>query len=158
MPGSPTGGSTISLAGQGHNPSEGAPIDTQFRISDEEGLEWVGRLLSEEGLCLGLSSGINVAGAIALGQQLVAEGREDVRDEALLGVVLEVGHRGGFGQRSEDGTCRRRRRWWWWRWLRGLLLMRILHGTTILSKGMLVHLVLRLGQSRGLLLGQGSYH
>ena len=49
---------------------EGAPIDTQFRISDEEGLEWVARLLSEEGLCLGLSSGINVAGAVALGRQL----------------------------------------------------------------------------------------
>tara|TARA_B110001454_G_scaffold165176_1_gene154906 strand:+ start:2486 stop:3487 length:1002 start_codon:yes stop_codon:yes gene_type:complete len=49
---------------------DGAPIDTQFRISDEEGLEWVRRLLSEEGLCLGLSSGINVAGAVALGKQL----------------------------------------------------------------------------------------
>ena len=49
---------------------EGAPIDTQFRISDEEGLEWVDRLLSEEGLCLGLSSGINVAGAVRLGQAL----------------------------------------------------------------------------------------
>jgi cysteine synthase len=49
---------------------EGAPIDTQFRISDAEGLEWVRRLLDEEGLCLGLSSGINVAGAVALGRQL----------------------------------------------------------------------------------------
>jgi len=29
-------------------------------------------LLAEEGLCLGLSSGINVAGAIALGRQLGA--------------------------------------------------------------------------------------
>ena len=52
---------------------EGAPIDTQFRISDEEGLYWVARLLKEEGLCLGLSSGINVAGAVALGKQLVAQ-------------------------------------------------------------------------------------
>jgi cysteine synthase len=49
---------------------EGAPIDTQFRISDEEGLYWVGRLLQEEGLCLGLSSGINVAGAVALGKKM----------------------------------------------------------------------------------------
>ncbi len=49
---------------------DGAPIDTQFRISDEEGLFWVRRLLSEEGLCLGLSSGINVAGAVALGKHL----------------------------------------------------------------------------------------
>ncbi|MCT2560149.1 cysteine synthase A [Tsuneonella sp. YG55] len=54
---------------------EGAPIDTQFRVSDEEGLEWVARLLREEGLCLGLSSGINVAGAIALGRQLGPEAR-----------------------------------------------------------------------------------
>ncbi|MEH6756116.1 MAG: cysteine synthase A [Parasphingorhabdus sp.] len=49
---------------------EDAPIDTQYRISDEEGLKWVERLLHEEGLCLGLSSGINVAGAIALGKEL----------------------------------------------------------------------------------------
>jgi len=49
---------------------EGAPIDTQFRIGDPEGLYWVERLLVEEGLCLGLSSGINVAGAVALAKQL----------------------------------------------------------------------------------------
>ncbi|MHA6720867.1 cysteine synthase A [Sphingomonas sp. RS6] len=49
---------------------EGAPIDTQFRISDEEGLEWMRRLLTEEGLCLGLSSGINVAGAVRLAREL----------------------------------------------------------------------------------------
>ena len=63
---------------------EGAPIDMQFRVSDEEGLEWVARLLSEEGLCLGLSSGINVAGAIALGQQLVADGRPEPRVATIL--------------------------------------------------------------------------
>ena len=49
---------------------EGAPIDTQYRMSDQEGLEWVARLLRDEGLCLGLSSGINVAGAIRLGREL----------------------------------------------------------------------------------------
>lgn len=63
---------------------EGAPIDTQFRISDEVGLDWVARLLREEGLCLGLSSGINVAGAIALGRQLVADGVEDPRVATIL--------------------------------------------------------------------------
>jgi cysteine synthase A len=63
---------------------EGAPIDTQFRVSDEEGLEWVARLLSEEGLCLGLSSGINVAGAVALGRKLVAERREAPRVATIL--------------------------------------------------------------------------
>ena len=63
---------------------EGAPIDAQFRISDEEGLEWVGRLLQEEGLCTGLSTGINVAGAIALGRQLVAQGRAEARVATIL--------------------------------------------------------------------------
>lgn len=64
---------------------EGAPIDTQYRISDEEGLYWVGQLLSEEGLCLGLSSGINVAGAVALGRKLVADGRgQDARVATIL--------------------------------------------------------------------------
>ena len=63
---------------------EGAPIDTQFRVSDEEGLFWVERLLREEGLSLGLSSGINVAGAVALGKQLVAEGRDKPRVATIL--------------------------------------------------------------------------
>ncbi|USI73643.1 cysteine synthase A [Sphingomonas morindae] len=49
---------------------DGAPIDTQFRVADEEGLRWVRQLLMEEGLCVGLSSGINVAGAVALGKAL----------------------------------------------------------------------------------------
>ncbi len=49
---------------------EGAPIDAQFRVSDEEGLEQVAALLRDEGLCLGLSSGINVAGAIRLARHL----------------------------------------------------------------------------------------
>jgi cysteine synthase A len=66
------GSSVAEGIGQGRITAnlEGAPIDTQFRISDEEGLVWVERLLSEEGLCLGMSSGINVAGAVALGRQL----------------------------------------------------------------------------------------
>ncbi|MGJ8598299.1 MAG: cysteine synthase A, partial [Sulfitobacter sp.] len=38
----------------------------------------------DEGLCLGLSSGINVAGAIALGKQLVAEGRENPQVATIL--------------------------------------------------------------------------
>jgi len=66
------GSSVAEGIGQGRITAnlEGAPIDTQFRISDEEGLVWVGRLLQEEGLCLGLSSGINVAGAVELGRKL----------------------------------------------------------------------------------------
>jgi cysteine synthase A len=49
---------------------EGAPVDTQFRISDEAGLEQVFGLLRSEGLCVGLSSGINVAGAMALAREM----------------------------------------------------------------------------------------
>jgi cysteine synthase len=66
------GSSVAEGIGQGRITAnlEGAPIDTQFRISDVEGLYWVERLLRDEGLCLGLSSGINVAGAVALAKQL----------------------------------------------------------------------------------------
>jgi len=66
------GSSVAEGIGQGRITAnlEGAPVDTQFRISDAEGWAWVRRLLDEEGLCLGLSSGINVAGAVRLAQQL----------------------------------------------------------------------------------------
>ena len=66
------GSSVAEGIGQGRITAnlEGAPIDTQYRVGDEEGLEWVRRLLAEEGLCLGLSSGINVAGAIRLARDL----------------------------------------------------------------------------------------
>ncbi|MGB3797615.1 MAG: cysteine synthase A [Alteraurantiacibacter sp.] len=80
------GSSVAEGIGQGRITAnlEGAPIDTQFRICDEEGLDWVAHLLREEGLCLGLSSGINVAGAIALGKQLVADGVVNPRVATIL--------------------------------------------------------------------------
>ena len=49
---------------------EGAPIDDAFQISDEEALPILYDLLQHEGLCLGGSSAINVAGAIRLARQL----------------------------------------------------------------------------------------
>ncbi len=49
---------------------EGAPIDVAFQIPDEEWLPIVFDLLKLEGLCLGGSSGVNVAGAIRLARQL----------------------------------------------------------------------------------------
>jgi len=49
---------------------EGAPVDDAYRISDAEALPWIFELLKDEGLCLGGSSGINVAGAIRLAQDL----------------------------------------------------------------------------------------
>jgi cysteine synthase A len=66
------GSSVAEGIGQGRITAnlEGAPIDTQFRISDAEGYAWVRRLLDEEGICVGLSSGINVAGAVRLAREL----------------------------------------------------------------------------------------
>ena len=80
------GSSVAEGIGQGRITAnlEGAPIDTQFRVSDEEGLTWVAHLLREEGLCLGLSSGINVAGAIALGRQLKERGVARPRVATIL--------------------------------------------------------------------------
>ncbi|KQU54110.1 cysteine synthase [Bosea sp. Leaf344] len=49
---------------------EGAPIDVSFQIPDEEALPIVFDLLEQEGLCLGGSSGINVAGAIRLAREM----------------------------------------------------------------------------------------
>ncbi len=49
---------------------EGALVDRAYQIKDEEALPIIFDLLSEEGLCLGGSSGINVAGAIRLAREL----------------------------------------------------------------------------------------
>jgi cysteine synthase A len=49
---------------------EGAPIDVSFQIPDEEAIPLVFDLLEHEGLCLGGSSGINVAGAIRLAREI----------------------------------------------------------------------------------------
>jgi cysteine synthase A len=49
---------------------EGAKVDEAFQIPDAEALPVVFNLLSEEGLCLGGSSGINVAGAIRLAKAM----------------------------------------------------------------------------------------
>jgi len=49
---------------------EGAPIDEAYRVTDEEALPAIFDLLSEEGLCLGGSSGINVVGAIKMAKAM----------------------------------------------------------------------------------------
>jgi len=49
---------------------DGLAVDAQFRIPDAEALPVMHALLADEGLCLGLSSGINVAGAIRLAEHL----------------------------------------------------------------------------------------
>ena len=49
---------------------EGAVIDDAFQITDQEAIPLVFDLLKDEGLCLGGSTGINVAGAIRLAKQM----------------------------------------------------------------------------------------
>ena len=49
---------------------EGAPVDDAYQISDNEAVQICFDLLKEEGLCLGGSSGINVAGAIRMAKEL----------------------------------------------------------------------------------------
>ena len=66
-------GSSISEGiGQGRITGniEGAPFDDAYQISDQEALPIVFDLLKEEGLCLGASSGVNVAGAIRMAKEM----------------------------------------------------------------------------------------
>ena len=66
------GGSISEGIGQGRITAnlEGLTIDHPFQIPDAEGIPVVFDLLKEEGLCMGLSTGINVAGAIRLAKEL----------------------------------------------------------------------------------------
>ena len=66
-------GSSISEGiGQGRitRNIEGAPIDMSLQVSDVEMLEAIYDLLAGEGLCVGGSTGINVAGAVKLAAEL----------------------------------------------------------------------------------------
>ncbi|TNE61327.1 MAG: cysteine synthase A [Alphaproteobacteria bacterium] len=47
-----------------------APIDDAFQITDDEALPIAFDLLKKEGLCVGSSTGVNVAGAIRLARQM----------------------------------------------------------------------------------------
>ena len=49
---------------------EGAQVDEPFQITDAEALPYVFDLLKYEGLCLGASSGINIAGAVRLAKKM----------------------------------------------------------------------------------------
>jgi cysteine synthase A len=66
-------GSSISEGiGQGRITAnlEGAPVDVAFQIPDQEALPVVFDLMLHEGLCVGASTGVNVAGAIRLAREL----------------------------------------------------------------------------------------
>jgi cysteine synthase A len=47
-----------------------ARVDTAFQIGDEEALPYIFKLLRQEGLCLGGSSGVNIAGAVRLAEEM----------------------------------------------------------------------------------------
>ncbi len=66
------GGSITEGIGQGRVTAnlKDAPIDEAFQIPDEEALPVAFDLLRREGLCVGSSTGINVAGAIRLAKQM----------------------------------------------------------------------------------------
>jgi len=49
---------------------EGAPIDDAYQVPDSEALPVLFELLHDEGLCLGGSSGINVAAAIRMAREM----------------------------------------------------------------------------------------
>ncbi len=66
------GSSIMEGIGQGRitRNLEGLSVDMSFNISDAEALPVVFDLLAHEGLCLGGSSGVNVAGAIHMAQAM----------------------------------------------------------------------------------------
>lgn len=49
---------------------QGLEVDFACQVSDEEALPYIYDLLREEGLCVGGSAGINIAGAVRLAQEL----------------------------------------------------------------------------------------
>jgi cysteine synthase A len=49
---------------------EGAPLDTAVHVNDAECVQYVYRLLREEGLFLGSTSGVNVAAAVQIARRL----------------------------------------------------------------------------------------
>ncbi len=67
-----SGGSITEGIGQGRVTAnlEGVPLDDAYRIGDPEMLDILYKLVLEEGLCLGGSSGINIAGAIRFAKEL----------------------------------------------------------------------------------------
>jgi cysteine synthase A len=49
---------------------EDVVVDKAYQIPDSEAVDWVFQMLRDEGLCLGGSSGINVAGAVRLAREM----------------------------------------------------------------------------------------
>ena len=61
-------------------------IDFTCQVTDEEALPYLFKLLKNEGLCLGGSSGINIAGAVKLAQELGP-------GKTIVTILCDSGHR-----------------------------------------------------------------
>ena len=86
-----SGSSITEGIGQGRITAnlEDAPVDIAYQIADEEALPILFDLAEHEGLLLGGSSGVNVAGAICLAKELWA--RPHDRDRPLrFGCALSI--------------------------------------------------------------------
>jgi cysteine synthase A len=72
VPESRVGSSITEGIGQGRITAnlKDAPIDDAVRVTDEEALKMTFDLLTEEGIFVGMSSGLNVAAAVKVAQQL----------------------------------------------------------------------------------------
>ena len=65
---------------------EGVAIDAPFQVTDEEALDVIFKLLMEEGLCMGGSTGINIAGAVKLAKQMGP-------GKTIVTILCDWGHR-----------------------------------------------------------------
>ena len=65
---------------------EGVSVDRAYRIKDQEAVTIVYQLLREEGLFLGLSSGINIGGAVRLA-------RERAPGQTIVTLLCDSGHK-----------------------------------------------------------------
>jgi cysteine synthase A len=63
-----------------------ARIDNAYQITDEEALPYIFNLIKHEGLCLGGSSGINIAGAVRLAEELGP-------GHTIVTILCDYGHR-----------------------------------------------------------------
>ena len=85
---------------------EGLTVDLPYNIPDTEALDVIFDLLAEEGLCLGSSSGVNVAGAIRMARDLAHQpGNALPTDNLHAVIVMQRGNRPrrfGAGYTAED--------------------------------------------------------
>jgi len=65
---------------------EGIAVDYAYRISDQDALTIINQLLNEEGLFLGLSAGINLAGAVRIA-------RERGPGQTIVTLLCDSGHK-----------------------------------------------------------------